>query len=66
MDDLRAVMDAAGSETAAVMGVARGGSMTMLFAATYPERACARHFLRRVREDDPRRRLAARTLTGGG
>ncbi|HSX21634.1 MAG TPA: adenylate/guanylate cyclase domain-containing protein [Gaiellaceae bacterium] len=41
MDDLRAVMDAAGSETAAVMGVARGGSMTMLFAATYPERVRA-------------------------
>jgi len=41
MDDLRAVMDAAGSETAAVMGVARGGSMSMLFAATYPERVRA-------------------------
>jgi pimeloyl-ACP methyl ester carboxylesterase len=41
MDDLRAVMDAAGSETAAVMGIARGGSMTMLFAATYPERVRA-------------------------
>jgi pimeloyl-ACP methyl ester carboxylesterase len=41
MDDLRAVMDAAGSETAAVMGIARGGSMTMLFAASYPERVRA-------------------------
>ena len=41
MDDVRAVMDAAGSETAAVFGGARGGAMTMLFAATYPERVRA-------------------------
>ena len=41
MDDVRAVMDAAGSETAAVFGCARGGAMTMLFAATYPERVRA-------------------------
>ena len=41
MDDLRAVMDAAGSETAAVFGGARGGAMTMLFAATYPDRVRA-------------------------
>src|SRR5437588_11618577 len=40
-DDLRAVMDAAGSEAAAVYGGARGGSMTILFAATYPERTRA-------------------------
>jgi len=41
MDDVRAVMDAAGSETAALFGAARGGAMTMLFAATYPERVRA-------------------------
>jgi pimeloyl-ACP methyl ester carboxylesterase len=41
MDDIRAVMDAAGSDTAAVVGVARGGAMTALFAATYPERVRA-------------------------
>ncbi len=41
MDDVRAVMDAAGSECAAVFGGARGGAMTMLFAATYPERTSA-------------------------
>ena len=41
MDDVRAVMDAAGSETAAVFGGARGGAMTMLFAATYPDRVRA-------------------------
>jgi pimeloyl-ACP methyl ester carboxylesterase len=38
MDDVRAVMDAAGSRRAAVMGVSEGGAMTILFAATYPER----------------------------
>jgi pimeloyl-ACP methyl ester carboxylesterase len=38
MDDVRAVMDAAGSEQAAVMGISEGGPMCLLFAATYPER----------------------------
>jgi pimeloyl-ACP methyl ester carboxylesterase len=38
MDDVRAVMDAAGSEQAALMGVSEGGTMSVLFAATYPER----------------------------
>ena len=38
MDDVRAVMDAAGSEKAAVMGISEGGVMSCLFAATYPER----------------------------
>ncbi len=38
MDDVRAVMDAAGSERAAIMGVSEGGPMAALFAATYPER----------------------------
>jgi pimeloyl-ACP methyl ester carboxylesterase len=41
MDDVRAVMDAVGSDTAAVFGGVRGGAMTMLFAATYPERVRA-------------------------
>ena len=41
MDDVRAVMDAAGSESAAIYGAARGGAMMMLFAATYPERVRA-------------------------
>jgi DNA-binding winged helix-turn-helix (wHTH) protein/pimeloyl-ACP methyl ester carboxylesterase len=40
MDDLRAVMDAAGSERAVVFGYSEGGPMAVLFAATYPER-CA-------------------------
>jgi pimeloyl-ACP methyl ester carboxylesterase len=38
MDDVRAVMDAAGSEQAALMGVSEGGPMCLLFAATYPVR----------------------------
>jgi pimeloyl-ACP methyl ester carboxylesterase len=38
MDDVRAVMDAAGSEQAAVYGISEGGPMAALFAATYPER----------------------------
>ena len=38
MDDVRAVMDAAGSERAALLGVSEGGPMSILFAATYPER----------------------------
>jgi pimeloyl-ACP methyl ester carboxylesterase len=41
MEDVRAVMDAAGSERAALIGVSEGGPMSMLFAATYPERTQA-------------------------
>jgi len=41
MDDVRAVMDAVGSEHAALMGVSEGAPMSILFAATYPERARA-------------------------
>lgn len=41
MDDVRAVMDAAGSERAALFGISEGGPMSVLFAATYPERTTA-------------------------
>ena len=41
MDDVRAVMDAVGSEKAALFGVSEGGPMSALFAATYPERTRA-------------------------
>ena len=41
MDDARAVMDAAGIERSAVMGVSEGGSLAALFAASHPERCSA-------------------------
>ena len=41
MDDVRAVMDAVGSEHAALCGVSEGGPMCSLFAATYPEKTLA-------------------------
>jgi pimeloyl-ACP methyl ester carboxylesterase/DNA-binding CsgD family transcriptional regulator len=41
MDDVRAVMDAVGSERAALVGLSEGGPMCTLFAATYPERTSA-------------------------
>jgi len=41
MDDVRAVMDEVGSEHAVLMGVSEGGPMSILFAATYPERVSA-------------------------
>ena len=40
-DDIRAVMDAVGSKRAALIGVSEGGPITLLFAATYPERTAA-------------------------
>ena len=39
MDDMQAVMDAAGVERAALYGISEGGPASVLFAATYPERA---------------------------
>lgn len=41
MDDVRAVMDAAGSERAALLGMSEGATMCLLFAATYPQRVSA-------------------------
>jgi len=41
MDDVRAVLDAVGSERAALFGYSEGGPMAMLFAATYPQRTTA-------------------------
>src|SRR5262249_7261136 len=56
MDDVRAVMDAAGSERAALFGQSEGASMCILFAATYPERTVALvtygAFAKRIRSDD--------------
>jgi len=56
MDDVRAVMDAVGSERAALYGYSEGGPMCALFAATYPERTLAviadGSFARRIRTAD--------------
>jgi len=55
-DDVRAVMDAAGSERAVLLGYSEGGPMSLLFAATYPERVSALVlygvFASRVQNDD--------------
>jgi pimeloyl-ACP methyl ester carboxylesterase len=41
MDDVRAVLDAVGSERAALFGYSEGGPMSILFAGTYPRRTTA-------------------------
>src|SRR5713101_3665480 len=41
IDDVRAVMDAAGSERATIYGWSEGGPMCLMFAATYPHRTSA-------------------------
>jgi class 3 adenylate cyclase len=38
MDDVRAVMDAVGIESAALLGISEGGALAALFATTYPRR----------------------------
>jgi class 3 adenylate cyclase len=58
MDDVRAVMDAAGSGRAALFGMSEGGPMCVLFAATYPNRTialvtCGTYAKRRWSEDYP-------------
>jgi class 3 adenylate cyclase len=56
MDDLGAVMDAAGSERAAIFGVSEGGPMSVLFAAVHPARVTSLvlygTFARMVKADD--------------
>lgn len=56
MDDVRAVMDAAGSDHAVLLGVSEGGPMCSLFAATYPDKTEALimigSYARRLRDDD--------------
>jgi pimeloyl-ACP methyl ester carboxylesterase len=55
MDDVRAVMDAVGSRRAAFYGLSEGAAMSLLFAATYPERTAALV----IRSAFPRRMWAA-------
>jgi pimeloyl-ACP methyl ester carboxylesterase len=41
MDDLKALLDAVGSERAVLWGISEGGPMSLMFAATYPDRTSA-------------------------
>ena len=56
LDDVRAVMEAAGSRRAVLLGVSEGGPLCSLFAATYPEKTEALvmigSYARRLRDDD--------------
>jgi class 3 adenylate cyclase len=56
MDDVRAVMDAVGSDRAALLGHSEGGNMCVLFSATYPDRTTALVlvgcYAKRIRSDD--------------
>jgi class 3 adenylate cyclase len=78
MDDLRAVLDAAGSERVLLVGNGDGGALTTTFAATYPERtlglllwsgnvrtAWAPDYPWGMREDQNRERLRARAELWG-
>jgi pimeloyl-ACP methyl ester carboxylesterase len=38
MDDIRAVVDAVGFERPVLFGISEGGPLSLLFAATYPDR----------------------------
>jgi class 3 adenylate cyclase len=58
MEDVRAVMDATGSKEAALIGVSEGGPLSMILAATYPERMralvlCGAEVCERTSEDWP-------------
>lgn len=56
MDDVRAVMEAVGSERAVLVGVSEGGPMCSLFAATYPEKTTALvmigTYAKRIKDED--------------
>jgi pimeloyl-ACP methyl ester carboxylesterase len=65
MDDIRAVMEAAGSENAALFGVSDGGCLCIAFAVAHPERSASLvtygSFARRLRSPtfSPRSSVAA-------
>ena len=70
LDDVRAVMEAAGSEHAVLLGISEGGPMCSLFAATYPEKTEALimigSYARRLQDEQypwgPTREAARRVL----
>jgi class 3 adenylate cyclase len=58
MDDVRAVLDAVGASDAVLLGSSEGGPMSLLFAATYPERTralvlCGAEVKEEITEDWP-------------
>jgi pimeloyl-ACP methyl ester carboxylesterase len=70
MDDVRAVMDAAGSERATLFGISEGGPLAVLFAATYPERVerliLFNSYADRFRDDIAELAAATRDVWGTG
>jgi pimeloyl-ACP methyl ester carboxylesterase/DNA-binding winged helix-turn-helix (wHTH) protein len=70
MDDVRAVMDAAGSERATLFGISEGGPLALLFAATFPERVerliLFNSYADRFRDDIAELAAAARDAWGSG
>ena len=56
MDDMRVVLDAAGSERAVALGISEGASLSTVFAASHPDRAASLiligGFARMLRDDD--------------
>jgi pimeloyl-ACP methyl ester carboxylesterase len=70
MDDVRAVMDAAGSARATLFGISEGGPLALLFAATYPERVerlvLFNSYADRFRDDIPALAAATRDYWGTG
>jgi pimeloyl-ACP methyl ester carboxylesterase len=70
MDDVRAVMDAAGSERATLFGISEGGPLAVLFAATYPERVerliLFNSYAERFRDDIAALAAATRDVWGTG
>jgi pimeloyl-ACP methyl ester carboxylesterase/DNA-binding winged helix-turn-helix (wHTH) protein len=70
MDDVRAVMDAAGSERATLFGISEGGPLALLFAATFPHRVeglvLANSYAHRFRDDIPELAEQVREAWGTG
>jgi class 3 adenylate cyclase/esterase/lipase len=70
MDDVRAIMDAAGVERAALLGISEGVPMSILFAATYPDRVqalvCAGGMARSTAAEDYPWALPAEALLESG
>lgn len=68
LDDVNAVLDAAGSDEAAIFGFSEGGALALLFAATYPSRVRALvtygSFARVLRADDYPWGLPAKLVPG--